>query len=1224
MGTNIDRLEIQVEAQATKANKQLDSLIAKLNTVSKSLSGISGAKMGGISFIGANASRSSGGITKLSRSLKKLVFIQHMAHKSNKSLAASFGMFYANCFLVIRGVKALGRAIEKSMDYVETYNYFNVTMDKIGKEFGSQYEQFGYGNAETYADSFSRRLNELTEKMSGFKVGDDGVLSFADNKNLSINPEQIMSYQSNVSAITNSVGLIGEVSVDAAKALTMLSADMSSLKNIDISTVMTNFQSGLIGQSRALYKYGIDITNATLQTYAYKHGISMAVSEMTQADKMQLRLLAILDQSKVAWGDQANTINSVANQYRIFKQQIANVARVIGNLFIPVLQLVLPVVNGILIAFQKLVVFIGNLFGIDYSKIMDGISSGYGGLDSSIGDIVDDSDDAAVSTGGIGDSLNDANEKAKKLQRTILGFDQINKLIKPTDDTGSGSGGSDSGNIGGSGGINLADDIAKALAEYESVWNKALENSVNKAQAYADKITGVFNNMWKLIKEGDFRGLGAYVADGVNQIFETINKVFNWNKIGPKVTKFVSAYCETVNSLVDNVNWNLIGKTIGDGINVVTNTLYRYLTGIDWIKLGKSLSSGVNKMVSTIDWGQLGKTIGSWIMKIPKIAYGFISNLDWKNLGYGIGKSLNGAIAEIDLRLIGAGIGKFITGAFSMLCEAAKTFDWKAFGQNIANGINNLFKELDGKQIADGINALINGILTTIKTVIKEVDWGQVLAVLGEALANLDWGAIVTLWLPMKIASFALSLGRMLKTAIGTTAFKLMASGIEELIKKLGISLLGGIKSLGGKLSGLFTGNGIFATIGGKISGVFLSAIPKVGGAISGIGSAIAGGFTAIAGALGISVGGLAAIVAGGVAVITAIICNWDKVKKFFKETVPKWWESVKDSLGKCWESIKETANKAWSGIKTGLENTWDGIKSASGKLASGVSKAWNGIKNATSSAWSSVKQWTGNAWQSVKDAVGNSATSIERVTSDRFGQAKNKTAGIWTDMSNKTKSSWEIIKNSVANSTTSTRDKASNTFSGLRDKISSIWNNVKSSTSSAWSSIKSSASSAASSISTQVRSSFSTLSTNISNIWSKIKTSVNSAWSSIKSTVSSGINGSIRITGISSVSGVNKFASGGFPGTGQLFIARERGPEMVGTMGGRAAVANNNQIVDGISVGVKKAVAEAILMTGNMRQSNEQIVIENKFQVDSETLYRITQKGKQKSERRYSVVATI
>ena len=51
-------------------------------------------------------------------------------------------------------------------------------------------------------------------------------------------------------------------------------------------------------------------------------------------------------------------------------------------------------------------------------------------------------------------------------------------------------------------------------------------------------------------------------------------------------------------------------------------------------------------------------------------------------------------------------------------------------------------------------------------------------------------------------------------------------------------------------------------------------------------------------------------------------------------------------------------------------------------------------------------------------------------------------------------------------------------------------------------------------------------------------------------------------------------FATGGFPLTGQMFIARERGPEMVGTIGNQTAVANNDQIVAAVSAGVANAVS--------------------------------------------------
>ena len=54
-------------------------------------------------------------------------------------------------------------------------------------------------------------------------------------------------------------------------------------------------------------------------------------------------------------------------------------------------------------------------------------------------------------------------------------------------------------------------------------------------------------------------------------------------------------------------------------------------------------------------------------------------------------------------------------------------------------------------------------------------------------------------------------------------------------------------------------------------------------------------------------------------------------------------------------------------------------------------------------------------------------------------------------------------------------------------------------------------------------------------------------------------------------------FASGGFPDTGEFFMARENGiPEMVGRIGNRTAVANNDQIVDAIEKGVYRATINA------------------------------------------------
>lgn len=81
-----------------------------------------------------------------------------------------------------------------------------------------------------------------------------------------------------------------------------------------------------------------------------------------------------------------------------------------------------------------------------------------------------------------------------------------------------------------------------------------------------------------------------------------------------------------------------------------------------------------------------------------------------------------------------------------------------------------------------------------------------------------------------------------------------------------------------------------------------------------------------------------------------------------------------------------------------------------------------------------------------------------------------------------------------------------------------------------------------------------------------------------IKSTVSSAMSGRLPT--------IKPFASGGFPKVGQLFMAREAGAELVGTVGGRTAVVNNGQIVDGIEGGVTRGMAQVLSKTSSNNSS--------------------------------------
>lgn len=104
---------------------------------------------------------------------------------------------------------------------------------------------------------------------------------------------------------------------------------------------------------------------------------------------------------------------------------------------------------------------------------------------------------------------------------------------------------------------------------------------------------------------------------------------------------------------------------------------------------------------------------------------------------------------------------------------------------------------------------------------------------------------------------------------------------------------------------------------------------------------------------------------------------------------------------------------------------------------------------------------------------------------------------------------------------------------------------------------------------------------------------------------------------------GIEFYAAGGFPDAGSLFIARENGPEMVGSIGGHTAVANNEQIVDAIAYGVSDAMSEVLMgflqNLGGEGGGETPIVIN----LDSMQLYRGVLRGKRKYDARVQVQTT-
>lgn len=634
------------------------------------------------SRISTVSDRASTSTKKLGNALSSLKDKLKSAHKSSKGFVSSIGMFYAKFFLVIRAVKKFGQAIGSAQDYIEEFNYFSVALDKVGKDSANQFKKAGYNSAEEYAGSFRKRFGKLQKQLTGYKVDyNTGDATNTFSHNLGLDLTEVMNYNAAIAQITNSAGMLGETSIDSAKALTMLSADWASLANLDTADVMQNFQSALVGQSRAVYKYGLDITSAGLAQTAMNHGVTESIKNLSQQSKMQLRVLTMLEQSKVAYADLAKTINSPNNQLKMLNAGFKKLALSIGSLFMPIVQKLYPYMNAMVMVLQDFAQWVAKLAGIKL-----------GDMDSSQKTPeVPDYSDAADDTDKVAKNMDKTAKKTKKAADNLQGFDIVNKLQDNSD--------SDSGDTDPSGGnanIDLSKDISDALKNYEKIWDNAFKSNQNKAVELYKKMKKAILDAWK---GGDFTSLGSALANWINK---GMNKI-PWTKIKKTTKKIAKSLATFLNGFVKDLDWVKLGENFSEGLNTWFEASYTFFKTFDWLKFGQSIKEGITSAINTFNAKLAGKSLGAKLRGMIQFAFGFMVDFPYKNLGKKIGDYINGFLEEMGEVRKNTGL----TG-------------WQELGKTISDGIT--------------------GILDTIDTALSTVDWWEVGKAIGDFLSEIEWG----------------------------------------------------------------------------------------------------------------------------------------------------------------------------------------------------------------------------------------------------------------------------------------------------------------------------------------------------------------------------------------------------------------------------------------------------------------------------------------------------
>lgn len=143
-------------------------------------------------------------------------------------------------------------------------------------------------------------------------------------------------------AMSKGMGITGEAAADMALEITGLTGDMASFFNVSQDVADTALKSIWTGETEALKKFGVVMTQANLQQFAYSKGINKNISAMSQSELVMLRYKFVTEKLGLAQGDFAKTSGSWANQTRILSERWKEFLGLIGNAIIPVL---LPVVQ---------------------------------------------------------------------------------------------------------------------------------------------------------------------------------------------------------------------------------------------------------------------------------------------------------------------------------------------------------------------------------------------------------------------------------------------------------------------------------------------------------------------------------------------------------------------------------------------------------------------------------------------------------------------------------------------------------------------------------------------------------------------------------------------------------------------------------------------------------------------------------------------------------------
>lgn len=525
----------------------------------------------------------------------------------------------------------------------QSFNGLGSAVKKIGLLIGGA---FAVGKLAQFGKECVELGSDLAEVQNvvdvTFTTMSDKVNEFAKNAMISAGLSETMAkrYVGTFGAMSKSFGFSEAQAYDMSTALTQLTGDVASFYNISQDLAYIKLKSVFTGETETLKDLGVVMTQSALDQYALANGYGKTTSEMTEQEKVALRLAFVQKQLSAASGDFIRTSDSWANQVRVMQLQLQSLKATVGqgliNIFAPILKVINILLGKLATLANAFKSFTELITGKKSSGQTSGGGAGLGGSDA-IADTADAYGNAADNAGKLADSTEDVADATKDAAKAAKGYlsplDEINRYStqdtsstasKTPSTSGSGSGGGtslpsavsnvDYGKVAeGETALDKMSKSAEKLAKllkklwkpFQDAWKKEGKNTINAANIALSGIAKLAKSVGKSLVEVWTNGTGTTMLTTMLRITQNVLKTIGnivsgfadaWNKnsVGTQIIQNIADALVVVMQFIekiaeDTATWaaNLDFYPLLESISNLTSTFAPIIEAIgnvlDWI-----------------------------------------------------------------------------------------------------------------------------------------------------------------------------------------------------------------------------------------------------------------------------------------------------------------------------------------------------------------------------------------------------------------------------------------------------------------------------------------------------------------------------------------------------------------------------------------------------------------------------------------------------------------